>query len=93
MGGSYQETIIEATTVKELRTKYSDLVQHHLFMDGHGGYTGTFAEKGQLRVIPGDWEKEAAYEHCLDKNEKWGPSYAYKLLKEGQWYVGGWCSS
>ena len=59
---------------------------------GHGGYTGTMAEKTGLEFISGTWTQEEAREHCIENNEKWGRASVYRL-DDGRWYVGGWCSS
>lgn len=92
MGGAYNEHIFEKQTWQELKIAYSAFVDHVAWMEGHGGYTGSFAEKGEVIKIDGEWDKDDAYNHCVDYNDKWGPSYAYLLL-DGRWYVGGWCSS
>jgi len=74
-------------TFDQLRDKYHDLVAQCQYMDGHGGYTGTFAEKPQLKLAPGMWTRDEAKDHCIKNNEKWGPSSAYRL-DNGGWYVG-----
>ena len=93
MGSCYQEFDGgNGLTAVQLREKYRDYVSDCQYMDGHGGYTGTFAEKPELRIMAGTWTKDTAEEHCLKHNDKWGPSFAYQL-DTGGWYVGGWCSS
>jgi hypothetical protein len=92
MGAYYQSATINAKDEKELKEKYRDLVEQCRWESGHGGYSGTFAEKWDLRIIRGAFGREEAEGHCEDKNDKWGPSYAYDL-GDGLWYVGGWCSS
>lgn len=92
MGAEYQGGIVEAGSEEALHIKYRDIVSHCRHMDGHGGYTGTFAEKDGLEVIPGTHTREGAREHCSEENPKWGPSYAYDL-GDNKWYIGGWCSS
>ena len=79
-------------TFAQLCDKYDDLVAQCQYMDGHGGYSGTFAEKPQLQPVAGTWARAEAENHCVENNDKWGPSYAYQLYSGG-WYVGGWCSS
>ena len=95
MGGWYEETKITARSEKDLKDKYRELVAHEQYMNGHGGYSGTLAEKLQLRIVRRMHDpttEDQAYEHCLDENDKWGPAFAY-YLGNHQWYIGGWCSS
>ena len=93
MGGSYNSERIESGVKRdELQAKYRDIVAHCQWESGHGGYSGTFAEKPELRIMPGTWGLEDARRNCQDENDKWGPSFAYQL-DIGGWYIGGWCSS
>jgi len=98
MGGEYQEqilTVAAVSTLKELKEEYARIVADHLYMDGHGGYSGTFAEKPQLTIISqeaGEFGREDARDHCVQNNDKWGPSFAYRISPT-EWYIGGWCSS
>jgi len=92
LGGEYREDIIFASTERELRQKYNELVECHLYMYGHSGYSGSFAEKPELKIIPGAFIQETASVECQDTNDKWGPSFAYNI-GDGKYYIGGWCSS
>lgn len=91
MGGEYRENIITASTEQDLQQEYEKLVEHHMYMYGHSGYSGSFAEKPELKIIPGVFVQETAGVDCRDTNDKWGPSFAYHI-GEDQWYIGGWCS-
>ncbi len=92
MGAYMDQARIRAKNKPELRDRYSDLVFERQLEYGHGSYTGTFAEKHEVRVIPGKWERDEAYSHAAEHNNKWGPSYAYDL-GDGTWIVAGRCSS
>ena len=95
MGAWYQEAVVEAGDARGVMAKYRDLVAEAEYMSGHGGYTGTFAEKHELVIVNDVYapiDEDAARHHCQDANEKWGPSFAY-YLGEGKWYIGGFCSS
>jgi hypothetical protein len=94
MGATYRETGIKAANEAKLRVAYAALVAEEAYEYGHGGYTGTFAEKASVRIIPPPdgkkrWSIKAAREHC-DDNDKWGSAWAYRL-GAGKWYVGGYC--
>lgn len=74
------------------------------FMHGHGGYTGTIAEKDSVALIEsGVWEPEQARERAMQLfdasdpriDSKWGPAGAIEIEPaEGQrrWYFFGWAS-
>lgn len=92
MGGEYTDTIVKCER-QELNDLFRAIVDQAAWDHGHGGYTGTFAEKHELLIQRGDdWTLETAREHCSEHNDKWGPAFAYHLA-DGRWYIGGWCSS
>jgi hypothetical protein len=45
MGACFTAQTVKAKDEKELRAKFRELVEEAQYMHGHGGYTGTFAEK------------------------------------------------
>lgn len=96
MGCNFQYETVEAASEMELRSKYADIVAECEYDYGHAGYTGTFAEKHKLEIVVGinddQVPEEYAYDHCIEHNQKWGPSSAY-YLGNNKWFVGGWCSS
>ena len=96
MGAEYQE---ETWRCKKavLSRKFNAFVRDCQYDYGHAGYTGTFAEKPGLTIVPPPegaeyWTLEEATKHCGDNNDKWENVSAYQLAEE-LWYVGGWCSS
>ena len=94
MGGSmdYHKTTETDLTSRQAREKYAELVRERQWDYGHGGYSGTFAEKPELTVRAGDWTERDAEQDAADNNDKWGPTFAYRL-DTGAWYFTGWCSS
>lgn len=95
MGSSYCGTVVR-TPEDGLQRRFEQLVEDCQYTYGHGGYTGTFAEKHSVQVIrpPADdsvWTQDSARIHCQDNNEKWDDAYAYWLGGD-QWYIGGYCS-
>ncbi|MFI0742433.1 hypothetical protein ACH4PU_30805 [Streptomyces sp. NPDC021100] len=69
---------------------------------GHGGYTGTIAEKGEVEVLTHSRVPEGVAEeyagHLLARNDpricdKWGPAGAIPLDDGRTWLFVGWASS
>lgn len=83
---------------KEIGDAATAAFEEVAYMQGHGGYTGTLAEKIGVSVAihrgnSCDGEEEArtfvqdTLDHC-----KWGPADVVAIKGVG-WFVGGWCSS
>jgi len=92
MGAAYQETIIHAKNKGEFFEAYGKYFKQECWEHGHSGYSGTFAEKPEVEIRPGTWDRYGAEEDAEEYNDKWGPAWAYNL-GDGTYYVGGWCSS
>ena len=93
MGASYQYfKAIHCSDEYSLKQKFYAAVERAEWEHGHSGYTGTFAEKSNVKFQPGVWSEEDAYEHCINYNNKQDPAFAYRLT-DGDYYVGGWCAS
>lgn len=104
MGASFDDRIFmpkKPGDRKELEDKFWQIVEECLHWHGHGGYTGTFAEKDPDEILVIDeidglkkeiWTHKEAREHAMEHNDKWGPVFAYRL-KGDSWYIAGWCSS
>lgn len=98
MGAQPFTTTNSGETVQEA---FSNAVEEAQFMNGHGGYTGTIAEKGSFKLIPrsemdeGEDEYEFAnrlIDECDPRvDSKWGPAGAVKM-DEGKWLFFGWAS-
>lgn len=95
MGGEYSSHAVEDCSEAELTETYRQFHESQCYDHGHSGYSGTFAEKPELDILSVECQTdEQAEEHCIDKNDKWGPAFAVKVLTpEPHWYIGGWCSS
>ena len=97
MGGRFKHTKLTAT-VAGLKKKYAEFVDQEAWEHGHGGYSGTFAEKPEVKVehppVPGGpyWDEEQALDHAMEHNDKWGPAFAYRIA-DTTWLIAGWCSS
>lgn len=83
---------------KTAEEAFSAAVDRARYMHGHGGYTGTIAEKDEFRMVrvpegvePKDYAKSLMYgeEHedhwCQDK---WGPAACIKI-EDGVWLFFG----
>ena len=88
------------TTAKgsDARNAFIGAVREAQYECGHGGYTGTIAEKDGFTVIPlkeGHEPYEYAYELSDDcdprVNDKWGPAGCFEL-GEGRYLFFGWAS-
>jgi hypothetical protein len=83
MGAFDFHTRAQGATPEEAFNAAVDQARHE---HGHGGYTGTIAEKAgdgfvMKRPRPGE-TVEQLVERTLDDNEKWGPAFCV-LLEEG----------
>lgn len=84
---------------KNANEAFHTAVECAKYDNGHGGYTGTIAEKTSFVKIPlpeGRRAEEHAYELLRDSdariNDKWGPAGCFDL-SEGEFVFFGWASS
>lgn len=102
--GSYQFTNFRQDD--EVRSAFLCAKVDAAYWHGHGGYTGTIAEKDSWVVIDPDKtytvaEAEARAEELMANDDeritdKWGPAGALKVVdpEHGNgWYFFGWASS
>lgn len=78
--------------VQELRDK----IEEARYEDGHGGYSGSLAEKqADLRFLTEIVESSHIEQFLDDRCDKWGPCLAVRSqTKDGvRWVVGALCSS
>lgn len=80
-GTDFIDFIKEPNPDKAFRT----LVQKSRFESGHGGYTGTIAEKSDFVIkdrsgLTKDEADDYAY-RLVDKNDKWGPAWAVAVVE------------
>lgn len=89
----------ERGTGKTAREAFNAVVGQAQYEHGHGGYTGTIAEKGEFVMVKLPEGKDAMT-HAQDLNDsddspvddKWGPA---GCLPDGpgKWVFFGWASS
>lgn len=90
-------TVGEGKTVHDA---FVNAVEQAAYWNGHGGYTGTIAEKDSWIEFPGvftyDEAEELAAKLIEDDDprisDKWGPAGALQLT-DGAWWFFGWASS
>lgn len=101
MGATTFRTTSRGEDVSEA---FSRAVDDAKYMHGHGGYTGTIAEKTSYEVIPqsevGEADAGEYANHLIDEadpriDSKWGPAGAILLEEDGEdevWMFFGWAS-
>ncbi len=85
----YEERVVGFETAREA---FDHITKEALYLEGHGGYTGTIAEKGSFEMIKvPDGEDPITYAtYLLDSgdrrvNDKWGPAYCVEFkTKDGK---------
>lgn len=95
MGAEYQSERITGNE-SELQKIHDSLVEDAQYEDGHGGYTGTFAESPGLTVTGKVFATyKEADDWLLDNAEKWENSLAVQIKSDtnDKWLIGGWFSS
>lgn len=84
---------------RSAREAFQNAVDEALYESGHGGYTGSIAEKRSFIEIPlpqGEKAGDYAYkliDSCDPRvDDKWGPAGCIKI-SEGEYLFFGWASS
>lgn len=84
---------------KSAKEAFRDARDNALYESGHGGYTGTIAEKHEFTVIsvPDGMSAREYANHLLENDDervsdKWGPAGCVKV-EEGKYLFFGWASS
>ncbi|MDF3130376.1 hypothetical protein P0Y35_14310 [Kiritimatiellaeota bacterium B1221] len=84
---------------KTVQRAFNDAVESASFKEGHGGYTGSIAEKNSFVRIPlpkgvKPYEEANRLIEEDDKriSDKWGPAGVFELGKD-RWLFFGWASS
>jgi hypothetical protein len=99
MGATTFSTTVKVTANETAREAFRAAVQNAQHENGHGGYTGTIAEKDDFIVISTapSWEAAAklADPDLPDVEDKWGPAGCI-IVKQGNKVEGyvffGWAS-
>lgn len=95
MGCEFNFTGLQAKSNEDALKEGNEVIQQHLYSDGHGGYTGTFAEAQgcEIAIPPVSVVDEESAEDWLDETAlKWGPALLIKAA-DGNYYMGAHCSS
>jgi|PlaIllAssembly_1097288.scaffolds.fasta_scaffold00012_23 hypothetical protein len=95
MGATWCETQLEADDRTAATAEFRNLCEQAAYEHGHGGYSGTFAEKLGHGVVfrPGLYPTRENARHLLQRDaSKWGAALAVRVRGYGGWMVGGWCS-
>lgn len=97
MGGIFQMmTMGGHLTEDEVRQEFNALQEELRYEEGHGGYTGTFAEATGLILTGKQFDDKSAAEEWLNKHAvKWGPALVVRVtdFDASYWVIGAWCSS
>lgn len=99
MGATTFHVIAEGTNLDEA---FKTLQDEARYEHGHGGYTGTVAEKNSVVLIDTVGSEQEAF-NLADKliededpriDDKWGPAGAIKVADDSnqRWLVFGWAS-
>ena len=96
MGGEVFYTTSEGSTPKEA---FHKAVQEAAYFHGHGGYTGTIAEKDSFIIIPMDPAFKSVddfIQHLINSgdpriDDKWGPAGCIKI-DDDKYIFFGWAS-
>ena len=93
MGAEFNFTTLSADNDKQALEQGNEVIKQAQYDEGHGGYTGSFAEAQGCQVVKNDDLEGADAEEWLDERaEKWGPALIVKA-KDGRYYMGALCSS
>ncbi|MCJ8332420.1 MAG: hypothetical protein HRT89_21215 [Lentisphaeria bacterium] len=92
------ETFMTQANGKSAQDAFNAAVEDANYEHGHGGYTGTIAEKCNFTTIPSTEENSYDYaEKLIDEgderiDDKWGPAGCIELGSDRYLFF-GWASS
>jgi len=93
------EVFYNKVNAKSAKKAFEKVVKDMAYTCGHGGYTGTIAEKSSFLMIPlPEGNDPYGYANELidaedDRvNDKWGPAGCFKL-SGNEFFFFGWASS
>lgn len=95
------ETFIQSGFGPGAQAAFDEAVGRAQYDNGHGGYSGTLAEKTEFVeiILPGGQDIFDFAQALIDKgddrvDDKWGPAGALKFPDEdNRWLFFGWASS
>ena len=79
MGGCDFKTYMESSS--GARDAFNKAVERAMWEHGHGGYTGTIAEKHGyvMLTVPKGESVEDFIDRKIEENDKWGPAFCIEL--------------
>lgn len=99
MGAEQFSVVAEGNSAREA---FRSAVEEAAYESGHGGYTGTIAEKSDFKIFDVSAEfledlksgEQSRYEHKYWKQveDKWGPAGCF-ALGDNKYLFFGWASS
>lgn len=92
MGG---ESFITKKKGETADDAFRDAVKDAQYERGHGGYTGTIAEKREFELleIPEGMSVNEFVSQKMNDNDKWGPAFCVRDEKADVWVFFGFASS
>ena len=96
MGAEFDSCEITAKTDTEAQKEFAKEIAQAAYDYGHAGYTGTFAEKTEVDILPPPngrkyWTKEELESHAGEIS-KWDNAIGGKI-NENTYFIAGWCSA
>lgn len=83
MGAEYQYRTYDQCSESELYKKVSDACDEERYESGHGGYSGTWAEKSGCVITRETFNSyDEAEDWVCENNDKWGELVAVKFLRK-----------
>ncbi|RLI63947.1 MAG: hypothetical protein DRO67_04900 [Candidatus Asgardarchaeum californiense] len=83
-------------TNADIKRAARGVFEHSAYMNGHGGYSGSLAEKSEAKIHRSKVfdDTQSAYDFVQDEldSNKWGPADVVPVKGKG-WFIGGNCSS
>ena len=100
MGANFDSDLITDKELKmtnvEIGRAALGVFEQSAYMNGHGGYSGSLAEKSEIEIHRGKVfdNLNDAYDFVSDvlDSDKWGPADVVPIKDKG-WFIGGYCSS
>ena len=81
MGGCYSERVFADMSEADLRKRVDEAIRQAQHESGHGGYSGTWAEKHEgVRILSTRYDtRDEAEAYVTDHADKWGPILAVRV--------------
>ena len=79
---------------KDVQQAFDNAKEEAYYDHGHGGYTGTIAEKSgyKLLTVPKDKSLNEFIDSTIEDNDKWDDAFCVEV-GEDEFYFYGWAST